>query len=237
MSYSCARRFIGTKSPGSHHPDKPPRLRCSALTFPSTGLTRCPLAEARVPHATVASKQRASKQPNRHHHHEEMWLDRLSGYSTPAPVSPVPSPAPRSRRQSHLSPPTGPQPPSFSPRSSSPSLAPNDSTTSLLTNIRRTNGSGLKQASAAADHSDPLQVLGQLLSTDGENLTSANSAGGVDSIEDLDFNGLTLREIAGEDEQRESIVKAQTVDECSYNCNIIIFISLIVSRRTRQGQI
>lgn len=160
---------------------------------------------------------------------KEMWLDRLSGHSTPAPLSPSPSPSapqsrsysPAGRRPSHLLPQTGAQRPGFSPRSSSLSLVSNDSAASLLGNARKTNGSTLKQATAVANYVEPLEVLNKLLGADIRSSTGAAKSiinGNDGFAEGLDFEDLTLHEIAEDKAQKEVsyVQKTQTVDECSY---------------------
>ncbi|RDL33683.1 uncharacterized protein BP5553_08051 [Venustampulla echinocandica] len=163
-----------------------------------------------------------------------MWLDRFSGHSTPAASasgSPPPSasrsysPAPR-RRQSNLGPPSAAQRPGFSPRSSSLSLASNDSTTSLLGLSKRPNGSALRQSVTAVDAPNPLDVLERLLASgDKESPSSERTAArnGIpsrlvydDSELELDFGGLNLRDIAGGKgllAKDDHIYAVQTVEE------------------------
>ncbi|EPE26118.1 hypothetical protein GLAREA_02030 [Glarea lozoyensis ATCC 20868] len=135
-----------------------------------------------------------------------MWLDRLSGHSTPA-ATPLASSSsstkrsysPGARRSSNLAPPTSGPRPGFSPRSSSLSLPSNDSTTSLLSSSRRPNGSGLKHSAATVDIPNPLEVLEKLV---GSGIQSEPVEFEGDDEEygdfelDLDFEGLTLHEIA-----------------------------------------
>jgi vacuolar protein sorting-associated protein 52 len=153
---------------------------------------------------------------------EDMWLDRLSSHSTPSGSPPPPANraySPATRRPSHLAPSSAPQRPGFSPRSSSLSLASNDSTTSLLASSRKPNGSGLRQSSIVPDVTDPLEVLEKLLGPEREGLpepakTAAN--GLVDESDpELDFGGLSLQEvIAEEDSKEETVYNAQTIEEC-----------------------
>ncbi|KAL8648000.1 MAG: hypothetical protein Q9226_006191 [Calogaya cf. arnoldii] len=95
-----------------------------------------------------------------------MWLERLSGQSTPSTSSSVPnrsySPAPR--RSSHLTPNNNPRP-SYGPRTSSLGLVSraNSSTTSL-NSPQLANGSSLRQEiPAPPDVVDPLEALEVLL--------------------------------------------------------------------------
>ena len=153
-----------------------------------------------------------------------MWLDRLSGHSTPSnappplhnrPYSPLP------RRSSHLAPPTASKRPGFSPQSSTLSLVSNDSTTSLLGSSKKTNGSGLRQSTFIDDHPEPLQTLRKLLGTESKGLDVSNvSLNGSDNLNldgELDFSGLRLRELAklqqSESDDLHSHV-SQTLEEC-----------------------
>ncbi|CAG8973831.1 hypothetical protein HYALB_00005576 [Hymenoscyphus albidus] len=142
-----------------------------------------------------------------------MWLDRLSGHSTPASTGTPPpgsanrsySPAPR--RQSNLGPPSSLQRPGFNTRSSSLSLLSNDSTTSLLSS-RWPNGSNLKRTATIVDVPDPLKVLG--------NIVGSEDTKGEEIDEDweleLDFDGLGLHEIA-EDRTTSGGIISQSLEE------------------------
>lgn len=131
-----------------------------------------------------------------------MWLDRLahqahaSGSSTPQPASRPYSPLPR-RTSSSLSPYPNAQRPGQSPRGSSLSLVSNDSSTSLLSQSRRPNTSGLRQSSTVFNGPDPGEVLARLLQT--QSLETPHPQSFV-TEEDLDlvpdFQGLSLSEIA-----------------------------------------
>jgi vacuolar protein sorting-associated protein 52 len=153
-----------------------------------------------------------------------MWLDRLSGHSTPsnAPLQPHNrSYSPLPRRSSHLAPPTASKRPGFSPQSSTLSLVSNDSTTSLLESSKKTNGSGLRQSTKIADYPEPLEVLKNLLSVEGKDGTIEDvSEHGVDDLnraEELDFAGLSLRELAEPQQSESDGLQShvpQTVEEC-----------------------
>ena len=141
-----------------------------------------------------------------------MWLDRLSGLSTPSPAPPSTSraysPAPP-QRPSHLVPTSAPQRPIFSPRSSSLSVHSNDSTTSLLASSKRINGSSLKQSVTATDAPDPLKVLERLLGGDANGQVSGSQVEGKETTElelegELDFGGLSLREILASGETTDA---------------------------------
>lgn len=157
-----------------------------------------------------------------------MWLDRLSGHSTPAAtpsVSPPPpvnraySPSPR--RPSYLGPASAAQRPAFNPRSSSLSLNSNDSTTSLLASSRRPNGSGLRQSVTVPNAPDPLEVLENLLDSEGKDPKEKDEVNGSAAEDDfeyeLDFEGLSLREVVARkdiDAQEEHVYTTQSVEEC-----------------------
>lgn len=162
-----------------------------------------------------------------------MWL---SGRSTPAatPSGSPPPPANRSyspapRRPGNLAPSSAAQRPPFNPRSSSLSLISNDSTTSLLSSSRRPNGSGLKQSVTAVNAPDPLEVLERLLGSEGKKNGSSKATNGVstnnnlgdyDYEAELDFGGLSLREIAESqpsDAKEEHVYTSQTTKECMSN--------------------
>ncbi|KAL8911198.1 MAG: hypothetical protein Q9171_003604 [Xanthocarpia ochracea] len=135
-----------------------------------------------------------------------MWLERLSGQSTPsASASPLPaqqrsySPAPR--RSSHLAPNNTPRP-SYGPRTSSLGLVSrvNSSTTSL-DSPHLVNGSSLRQEIAApADFVDPVDALEALLGKRKDK--SGDGQGNRESViidqrptdldMDIDFQALSL---------------------------------------------
>jgi hypothetical protein len=156
-----------------------------------------------------------------------MWLDRLSSNSTPS-VSPPPSSnrAPIAHRPSHLAPYSSSQRPGFNPRSSSLSLASNDSTTSLLAASKRTNGSGFKQSNTLSDTTDPLQVLEKLLGREARRFkdpptTAANGSETEteDNALELDFGGLSLQEFVTREDpssRTQAAYNTQTVHECMY---------------------
>ncbi|KAH9908604.1 Sac2 family-domain-containing protein [Xylariomycetidae sp. FL2044] len=146
-----------------------------------------------------------------------MWLDRLAGQSG-SPSSSQPgsrpySPAPR-RSTSGLGPYiTSQQRPGVTPRSSSLSLASNDSSTSsLLASARRANGSALKQSTTVYVGPDPVDVLNTFLQ-DGDSRAEGTKddpfASSVTSEHlqlDYNFEGLSLRELAlSEDVVRNTI--------------------------------
>lgn len=147
-----------------------------------------------------------------------MWLDRLSGHSTPASAgSPPPanrsySPAPR--RQSNLGPPSALQRPGFNPRSSSLSLISNDSTTSLLSS-RRPNGSNLKRTATTVNASSPLEVLDRIVRDDTLSVSKAllEREASEDFELELDFDGLGLHEIA-EGQRTLGGIVLQSIEEC-----------------------
>jgi hypothetical protein len=181
-----------------------------------------------------------------------MWLDRLSGHSTPAatPSGSPPPPANRSyspaaRRPSHLGPAAAAQRPGFNPRSSSLSLNSNDSTTSLLASSRRPNGSGLKQSVTVADAPHPLDVLEKLLGSEGKDVSKPQANGNFAAREDfeleLDFEDLSLREFASRRSpfsKKEHAYTTQTVEECMFRQSTPCTTMLILSdSRARQSEV
>lgn len=171
-----------------------------------------------------------------------MWLDRLSGHSTPAatPSASPPPPAHRSyspapRRPSNLAPSSAAQRPAFNPRSSSLSLISNDSTTSLLSSSRRPNGSGLKQSVTAVVAPDPLEVLERLLGSEGKEKRYSKATNGVsgkntvdyDFEAELDFDGLSLRQLVeGKlSATQGDIYPTQTVEECTFDHRFICMVT------------
>lgn len=154
-----------------------------------------------------------------------MWLDRLSGASTPAP-RPSASSTPQSRsyspvprKSSRLLPQTGPQRPNFSPRSSSLSAVSNDSTTSLLGNSRKpTDSSSSNLRSTTLTYSDPIQVLDKLLDIDLGSSSVADNDEIWDNdklMDDVDFTGLALHEfVQGEGVSKSQVDGAPTAIKC-----------------------
>lgn len=161
-----------------------------------------------------------------------MWLDRISGHSTPSapqPDSRSNSPLPR-RSSSRLSPYAQPaRPTSASRQGSSLSVlvTPSDSNVSLPATVRG-DGSGLKQSAARSrpsDVADPLQVLNGIigkqkesaLQTDKLTPTTASPEKPSQLVEDIDFNGLSLEDFAAaesggiEPRRTGSDVGAQTI--------------------------
>lgn len=160
-----------------------------------------------------------------------MWLDRISGHSTPAgpqPDSRSNSPLPR-RSSSRLSPyaqqnsrPGPSRPASFL----SVLLTPSDSTSSLPATARG-DGSAFKQNAVGgrpSDVADPLEVLNGILGkqrTENRN-SDASLRPEADTkpaqlVEDIDFEGLSLEEfVAKQDQPRRAAnsgVDAQTLQQ------------------------
>jgi hypothetical protein len=137
-----------------------------------------------------------------------MWLDRLasqahtSGSSTPQPASRPYSPLPR-RTSSSLGP-YASQRTGHSPRGSSLSLVSNDSNTSLLSQQRKTNASGLRQSSTAFNGPDPVDVLEKLLDVQPEEQTRSQSFVKEADIDlEPDFGGLSLKELGSAEADQE----------------------------------
>ncbi|RYO75484.1 hypothetical protein DL766_002571 [Monosporascus sp. MC13-8B] len=155
-----------------------------------------------------------------------MWSGRLAVQSSTSPAPSQPgsrrsySPAPR-RTGTGLGPYITSQRPGLSPRSSSLSIASNDSSaSSLLASSRRPNGSALKQSTTAYAGPDPVEVLNQLLGNGAEDYVSAENPSTSITDSDLelefDFGGMSLRELAlSEDPVTEGsyVHRSQTVEE------------------------
>ena len=161
-----------------------------------------------------------------------MWLDRLSGHSTPS-ASPLPaqnrSYSPATRRPNHLAPVVAVRP-SYGPRTSSLGLGshPNVSTTSL-NSPRLQNGSSLKQEiTLPADITDPLgaleSIIGRSLRSEVNERPGANESAALKKPthlqEDVDFSGLSLQEFVDQptngDNQGSRFSGSQPVEECEY---------------------
>ncbi|KAH1754423.1 hypothetical protein KXX41_007434 [Aspergillus fumigatus] len=160
-----------------------------------------------------------------------MWLDRISGHSTPSCVpldSRSNSPAPR-RSSSLLSPAPPNNRPSPNRQGSSLSvlLTPSDSTTSLPATARGVNGSVLKQGAARSrpsDVADPLEVLKDIIGKQKADVetneclkASAPEAKPLHLFETIDFGDLSLEEFVsqvGEPRRATSAdVSAQTLQQ------------------------
>ncbi|KAL9600049.1 MAG: hypothetical protein Q9219_003419 [cf. Caloplaca sp. 3 TL-2023] len=145
-----------------------------------------------------------------------MWLDRLSGTSTPSP-SPPPiqkraySPAPS--RSNHLAPIAASRP-SYGPRASSLGIGSrfNSSTTSL-NSPRLPNGSSLRQQIVPPpDVPDPVDVLKDIFGKDSGKITNEHTnqhdSGKVQSppdlVENVDFGGLSLHAFAEDEGQKDT---------------------------------
>lgn len=160
-----------------------------------------------------------------------MWLDRISGHSTPSCVpldSRSNSPAPR-RSSSLLSPAPPNNRPSPNRQGSSLSvlLTPSDSTTSLPATARGVNGSVLKQGAARSrpsDVADPLEVLKDIIGKQKADVetneclkASAPEAKPLHLVGTIDFGDLSLEEFVsqvGEPRRATSAdVSAQTLQQ------------------------
>ncbi|KAK8929863.1 hypothetical protein H634G_01554 [Metarhizium anisopliae BRIP 53293] len=163
-----------------------------------------------------------------------MWLDRLaggpsgaSGQSTPQPGNRSYSPLPR-RTSSNLSPYLTSQRAGHSPRSSSLSLASNDSSISLLPASRRPNGSSLRHSSTIPNLPDPVETLERLLQQPGhvENDAETQKARTSSIVEadldlDFDFGGLGLKELVSSHPPEHAMTASrqpQTVEGYHQEC-------------------
>ncbi|KAL9036579.1 MAG: hypothetical protein Q9214_006070, partial [Letrouitia sp. 1 TL-2023] len=166
-----------------------------------------------------------------------MWLDRLSGHSTPSVSPPSPhkrsySPAPK--RPSQLGPGVTARP-GYGPRTSSLGLGsrPNGSTVSLQS-PHLPNGSSLRQQITLSDVVDPLRTLegivGKSLSLEDAGSSDADKGSSLKKPErfelDIDFNGLSLHDFANGplegNRERSHSFNSQTAEECEYACDDVL---------------
>ncbi|KAL8939882.1 MAG: hypothetical protein Q9216_003103 [Gyalolechia sp. 2 TL-2023] len=158
-----------------------------------------------------------------------MWLDRLSGQSTPSPSPPSVqkrSYSPATGRSTHLAPTNAIRPP-YGPRTSSLNIGtrPNSSTTSLNSS-RLPNGSSLRQEIIPpTDINDPVDVLKNVLGkkldnaingkVDGDD--SATSQKPPQLVEHVDFGELSLHAFAEsshkEEDEGSQYLTSQSVEE------------------------
>ncbi|XHF97991.1 hypothetical protein AWENTII_001564 [Aspergillus wentii] len=155
-----------------------------------------------------------------------MWLDRISGHSTPS-GTPLDnrSYSPSPRRSSHLSP--GPQNtrPGSGRQGSSLSilLTPSDSSTSLSATAR---GSGLKPSAARSrpsDVVDPLEVLNGIIgkhkggTSDADAPIQAAEVKPTRLVETIEFGNLSLEEFVTKEDEPRRIANtdagAQTIEQ------------------------
>ena len=157
----------------------------------------------------------------------EMWLDRLSGHSTPSITPPqYRSQSPAPRRPNHLAPATASRP-GLSPRSSSLNVAKFNASTTSLSSPRLLNGSGLKQQIAPPeDYRDPLKVLediiGKPLRTESPHDANDDVLEKPEVLEAIDFGGLGLDDFL-HGENHTSVAETdgaiQSAKECEYVCS------------------
>jgi hypothetical protein len=154
-----------------------------------------------------------------------MWLDRLSGHSTPAQ-----SPPPRDRshlssllvrRSTSLTSPQAPQRPVISDHPSELSLVSNDSSASLLSDSWKPTKSALRQSTTSSDPLASLEVLEKLLGHQKSSPADINSADDDDESDGVDetlvFGGIGLYDLAksGSIAKNASAFNApQSVEEC-----------------------
>lgn len=144
-----------------------------------------------------------------------MWLDRLSGNSTPsAPPFDSRGSSPVPRRSSHLSPLPQNSRPGSNRQGSSLSilLTPSDSTTSLPATARDTVGRQNGAQTRPSNIVDPLEVLNGILGKRKEanpdaimTVTAPHSEIKPSRlVEEIDFGGLSLEEFATKGDARDS---------------------------------
>lgn len=161
-----------------------------------------------------------------------MWVDRISGHSTPSGLSPNDrSYSPANRRPSHLSPSPQTGRPGLARKGSSflsQTLSPSDSTASLPGTAQSANGSALKQGAAKprpSDVQDPIEVLNGITGKskkDGPASENAGSVARLDTkperlVDDIDFGGLSLQEFVEKHDDTRTVMKsnvgAQTIQQ------------------------
>lgn len=110
-----------------------------------------------------------------------------------------------------------------SPRSSSLSLASNDSSTSLLPSSTKLNGSGLRHTSTLYQGPSATEVLEKLLRSGGSDESEFTQKRSSVQEEDLslepDFGGLSLQELAKAEAHEENVtlsspLRSQSGEEC-----------------------
>lgn len=180
-----------------------------------------------------------------------MWLDRLaggpstaSGQSTPQSTSKSYSPLPQ-RTASTLSPYVTSQRVGHSSRSSSLSLAANDSTTSLLSS-RRANEPSTRRLSANARTHDSVDTLRTLLfvpkkpfETNEEDLAPQSSFIVETDFElCFDFGGFSLRGLATS-QSPDEVGAVESQSQLAENCNVrpeLVLRRELLEALTRQNQ-
>ena len=177
-----------------------------------------------------------------------MWLDRLSGHSTPSSGSPPPpqnrSHSPGPRRPNFLAPEH--RRPSFTPRSSSLNPGPRSTQTpASLHSPRLPSGSNLKQqVPSPANAVDPLNVLEDIIGRPIQKEAVKNELKDSKAelerltqvVEEVDFNGLSLHAFieatdrkAVDEESKGQHISARTIKECEYVYPLVRSIDAILS--------
>ncbi|KAH7031005.1 Sac2 family protein [Microdochium trichocladiopsis] len=141
-----------------------------------------------------------------------MWPNRVAGQSpSPNPSQPGSrafSPTPRRTPSGNGPYITSQQRPGLPPRSASLlSLASNESSSSSIPTSKRANGSTLKQSTTVYSGPDPVTVLSAILGNDdpgGEKIDGNEYTISAEDLElELDFGGLSLRELALSEEPEQ----------------------------------
>lgn len=155
-----------------------------------------------------------------------MWLERLTPSASPTPFTSNRNYSPAPRRPSHLS----PNRHTIHPRSSSLSLTPNDSTTSLPSTSRTPNGMVSRHGASRprpSDVADPLDVLNGIIGKkrnesqdmESSDRTAAPVERPAQLVDSIDFEGLSLEEFASRQDATDGMLKskvgAQTIQQCT----------------------
>jgi vacuolar protein sorting-associated protein 52 len=161
-----------------------------------------------------------------------MWLDRLSGHSTPSGTPPPLSKrslSPAPRRTSRFSPAPQPGRHPLLPRSSSLTLNSNESTTSSIGTSRASNSVGSKAGSSRQRPpgvTDPLEVLNGIIGIAKMKDRSANPVNTAGTtiekpaqlIEAINFEGLSLEEFVLKDKESSQARKVEIGAQAAHQC-------------------
>lgn len=159
-----------------------------------------------------------------------MWLDRMSGHSTPsAPPFDSRGSSPIPRRSSHLSPVPQSNRPGSNRQGSSLSvlLTPNDSNTSLPATARGANGRTNTTKNRPSNVTDPFEVLkgiigkrkGEIPDATASNAASISKTKPPRLVEAIDFGRLSLEGFIAKEDERglrritNSDAGAQTIEQ------------------------
>lgn len=205
---------------------------CAAVSTSSVAVTH----DSSITEPPAPPTPPCSPASREHHapraHPAVMWLDRFAQHSAQHSPAPSPSPgrsySPAPSRRPYLAP--LPQRPGINPRSSSLSLlSPTSSTSSLPTQVRLPNGSGLRvqiNNSPPADVPDPQKVLEDILGGPPKRTSNGPADGAVEKpdevVADIDFGGLSLHAFAEADADIQPRLvhvhtrSTESIEECTF---------------------